>query len=108
MDQSATLEPGTGDVFMLRGVLDFRTVPDLDKQSRVLFGTRKEVTVDLSGVTRANSAGLALLMEWVQMARRGGRNFRFANIPEKLLSLARVTELDEFLPRADAGRTAPA
>lgn len=103
MDDSATLEPGSGDVFMLRGLLDFGTVTDLNVRARELFGAKKEITVDLSGVTRANSAGLALLMEWVWVARQQGRSFKFANIPAKLLSLAHVTELDEFLPRVDAG-----
>ncbi len=103
MDASATLEAGTGGVFMLRGSLDFGTVTDLDARARELFGEKKEITVDLSGVTRANSAGLALLMEWVHVARQQGRSFKFANIPAKLLSLAHVTELDEFLPGADAG-----
>lgn len=92
------LESGTAaGMFTLKGRLDFQTVPDLAKQARLLFGDGKTIAVDLSGVTHSNSAGLALLLEWVRTSRVEQRRFSFQNIPEKLLSIARVTEVDDFI-----------
>ncbi len=55
------------------------------------------VTVDLAGVRRADSAGLALLLEWARAARRQGRPIHFVHTPEQLKSLARVTGVDAIL-----------
>jgi phospholipid transport system transporter-binding protein len=54
--------------------------------------------VDLSGVTHADSAGVALLIEWVAALRDTGREIRFSAIPGQVLAIARLSGVDEFLP----------
>jgi phospholipid transport system transporter-binding protein len=44
--------------------------------------------VDLGGVTRADSAGLALLLELARDARAAGRELRCTRVPEQLRRLA--------------------
>jgi phospholipid transport system transporter-binding protein len=55
--------------------------------------------LDLGGVGRADSAGLALLVEWSRQARRGRTALRFVNVPAQIRSLARVSHLEWLLAR---------
>ena len=43
--------------------------------------------IDLSGVTSSDSAGLALLIEWLSVAQAAGRSLKFENIPLQLHQL---------------------
>jgi len=82
----------------VEGVLDFDSVVPLLAQSRSHLGENKHLEVDLRGVRRANSAGLALLLEWVDLAHRQGVSLRLRNPPESLMRLAAVTNVAELLP----------
>lgn len=88
-------------LFRISGVLDFDSVPVIFSESLACFGTSGDIVLDLSGVTRANSAGLALLLEWQRLARRGGRVFRLHNLPPSLRNIAAMSELQELLPAED-------
>jgi phospholipid transport system transporter-binding protein len=57
--------------------------------------TSKQITVDLGGVGNADSAGLALMIEWVKYSRSKRVQLRFRNIPEQLLNLAKLSGLDK-------------
>lgn len=52
------------------------------------------VTLDLSGVTLGDSAGLSLLVEWIVLANKKGVEIRYVNMPQQLSHLAQVLELD--------------
>ncbi|HEY8553493.1 MAG TPA: STAS domain-containing protein, partial [Burkholderiales bacterium] len=52
-------------VLAVAGDLTFETVPEIYAESRAWFERANgRVTVDLAEVERADSAGLALLLEW--------------------------------------------
>jgi phospholipid transport system transporter-binding protein len=57
-----------------------------------------EVCIDLSGITRADSAGLALLIDWLRIARREKVTLRFEKLPEQLTQIAEVCDLHSVLP----------
>ena len=80
---------------IVEGELSFATVPALATPPWPQGDA--PVTVDLGGVRRADSAGLALLLEWARAARRQGRPIRFVHTPEQLKSLARVTGVNTIL-----------
>jgi phospholipid transport system transporter-binding protein len=85
-------------VLAVRGALTFATVSDLYPQSEGwIRDSAGPVTVDLKDVRRADSAGLALLVEWLRLARAGGRELRFINVSEQVRSLARVNGLGRAL-----------
>jgi phospholipid transport system transporter-binding protein len=88
---------GNGD-WLLEGELDFFTVPGVLDRSRSCQPGEGAIRVDLKGVTRADSAGLALLLEWLRKAERAGCSISFVNVPEQLMSIARVCGLEEILP----------
>lgn len=53
--------------------------------------------LDLSGVTGADSAALALLLELLRHSRQRGNALRVGPLPPTLTSLARLYGLDELL-----------
>lgn len=87
--------------FALEGELVFATVRALDRAARKAFDGAAQVEVDLAGVTRCDSAALALLLEWTGRAKRAGTGLRFRALPASLLSIAAISEVDELLPRAE-------
>ncbi len=95
---AARLDSSAKDRFRLSGVLGFHTVPELWQQTRMLFHDCQSLTIDLSGVERSDSAGLALLVEWMREAARCGVELRFVNMPAQMLAIARVSSLDRILP----------
>ena len=74
---------------VLAGELSFAQVPALLDRARdeIAAGTGP-VELDLSGVTRVDSAGLALLLELARTARARGRELRCTRAPEQLRRLA--------------------
>jgi phospholipid transport system transporter-binding protein len=87
-----------GGGFVLTGELVFDTVPGLLESGRTMFDTpAATIGLDLRRVSRADSAGLALLVEWLRAARRCGKSIVFRNIPGQLLAIAKVSGLDALL-----------
>jgi len=83
--------------WLLEGELGFATVlAVLESSAKGLTGSR-DIQVDLKGITRADSAGLALLVEWLRESERAGKVITFTNVPEQLLAIARLCGLDEIL-----------
>ena len=65
------------------------------------FADAPRAEVDLSGVTDADSAGLAVLIEWVRAACASGRSIEFRSLPPRLAELARIGGVADLLPVAD-------
>lgn len=67
---------------------------------RALAGAaRNDLQFDCAQVTAADSAGLAVLLDWLAAAKHSGRSLRFAHLPEGLLALGRISEVEELLTR---------
>jgi phospholipid transport system transporter-binding protein len=86
-----------GGHWLLEGELDFTTVPSVLRHAGADMRGLAGIRVDLKGVTRADSAGLALLVEWLRESERAGTPISFINIPVQLLSIARVCGLEKIL-----------
>ena len=85
----------------LVGVLDFQTVPGLLPDGQRMLAGEGPLELDLVEVREANSAGLSLLLEWIDLAGRRGRPLRLYNLPESLANLADLANLGPLLPLAD-------
>lgn len=93
------IEKQGDNTFLLKGVLTMQTVSGLAREAEPLLSASKgDVCIDLAQVERADSAGLALLIEWQRLARRCGFSISFRNLPAQLMQIARVSELHEILP----------
>jgi phospholipid transport system transporter-binding protein len=91
------LERRADGSFVVRGDLSFETVPDLWKESQQAFRAASSLVIDLGEVGVADSAGLALLLEWLHLSRQGGAQLRYAHVPEGLRALARIAEVEDLL-----------
>jgi phospholipid transport system transporter-binding protein len=76
--------------WILVGDLSFTTVPALSGGLDIESADRPRISIDLAGVTRSDSAGLALLIEWLRESERLGKTITFLNMPAQMRSIARV------------------
>ena len=99
----------TGEVFeiggdgtvRISGPLTFDTVEEVRAAARARIGPdgwRGEgLTFDLAGVGPADSAGLALLVDWRRTAHREGVRIHFRGTPPALRAIARLCGVDSHL-----------
>ena len=93
-------QPLGGGRYRVSGDLGFEAVPDLWEQSLAQFDSSADVVIDLGQVNHVDSAGLVLIIEWIRWAQSNQTRLRLAEVPEKVLALARISEVDEFLAGA--------
>lgn len=86
--------------FLISGELNVQSVPQAEQQMAVLLSQLPvgELCIDLQAVTRCDSAGLALLVAWLRAAKRLQLRLVYRHLPEQLLQIAKVTEVNSFLP----------
>ena len=94
-------EPTSGRV-TLTGELTFASAREARQLGLlVLEGSRAErIVIDCGGVTRADSAGLAVLLDWLAWGRRKSRAISLENLPASLVAIARISEVDGLLQAA--------
>lgn len=87
-----------GATIGIEGELDFVTAVTLRPElEAAIDGAGKDVVLDLSGVSRANSVGLSLVLVAARRVREKGGNLRLTEVPQALRSIATVCQLDEWL-----------
>ena len=101
MNNTYTLEDLGDGRFALRGDMNFETAERILRESESPFEEHTQIEVDLSGVEDSDSAGLALLLEWVTWANHSVREIRFQKIPERILAIAKTTEVERLLTRGE-------
>lgn len=87
----------------LQGELSFATATAALQESRRLFNGRPAIELDLAGVGRADSAGLALLLEWIHWARNHDCRLSLHNIPQQIIAIAQISEAEGMLRRGHGG-----
>ncbi|HEY8053978.1 MAG: lipid asymmetry maintenance protein MlaB [Steroidobacterales bacterium] len=96
-----TLEPAAAGHCVARGVLTFATARAARARGLAVLSAAPAgpLEIDCAGLGVADSAGLAVLLDWLSAARRAGRSLRYAHLPQDLVALARIGEVDELLER---------
>lgn len=80
------------------GTLTIATAPRALEAARDCFEQGNGVLqVDLGDLQHTDSAALAVLLEWHRVAARKGRSLEFVAVPERLLQLAQISELEEVV-----------
>jgi len=87
----------TNSMTTLPNTLGFSTVSALLPQADTLIASG---ALDLSGVTRADSAGISLLLELNRRAQARGVQLRMTGANEQIRSLLSFFGLDEILTLA--------
>ena len=94
-------EPTSGRV-VVTGELTFGTAREARQIGiLVLESSRAErIVVDCAAVSRADSAGLAVLLDWLAWGRRRSKPLSLQNLPASLIAIARISEVDGLLTAA--------
>ena len=95
------LQESSPGKFAARGQLTFATARGARESGLTAFGdaSSRDLQVDCSGITSSDSAGMAVLLDWLAIAKRSGRSMRFASLPEQVLALARISDVLELLEK---------
>lgn len=106
MSRATLIDLGSGR-YKVTGDLDFNSVAPLvaDGERQFAGAGVGPLDIDLAEVGQANSAGLALLFEWLDRAKGRGQTLRFTSFPNSLARIAAITNLTGLLPCP--GETAP-
>lgn len=87
-----------GDRLMLEGRLTMSTVPAL-YATGLQHLAQDDLLVDWSKVEAVDSAAVSMLLGWSRAAKANQRDLRVTNLPDDLLSLARLYGVAEMLPQ---------
>lgn len=95
------LEPAGAGRYRLSGVVRLDSAAEVLALGVEAFAGQASVEVDLAGVSDADSAGLAVLIEWTRQLRLEGRTIMFRSMPPRLAGMARMGGVAALLPTAD-------
>lgn len=96
MTDAFTLEQND-DRCLVAGVLDFTTAREALERISALVHSSELLHISLAGVTRCNSAALALMIELKAVAHRAGHQVTFSDVPEGMGQLAKVCQVESFI-----------
>ncbi len=90
----------TENVLALSGVLDFDSVVDLEADGShwIINKAPQNCWLDLKSISYSSSAGLALLLVWLQVALQHKKVLVIENVPQDMISMAKLVGLDKSLP----------
>ena len=87
--------------FAARGALTFANARRARSEGLHALRTSsaRDLEVDCGGIAHSDSAGLAVLLDWMAIMKREGRPLCFANLPAGLLAVARISGVEEMLQK---------
>jgi len=90
-------EPSTA-VLQPTGRLNMVAAPAFkDLVEETVAAGRARIVVDLAEVTFIDSSGLGALIAGLKTARQAGGDLRIADVPEQVMTVLRLTNLDRVL-----------
>lgn len=95
--------PNNADVVLqnnelvLSGNLDFTNVMRVFEKGLAQFNTAPNLVFNFAGLKTSNSAGVALMIEWVRCAKQRNKAIKFQSVSPELLSIAKAAGLDKLL-----------
>ncbi|HEV2271641.1 MAG TPA: STAS domain-containing protein [Steroidobacteraceae bacterium] len=94
----AATSPGR---FAARGALSFSNAKRARSEGlQALRGaSARDLEIDCGGISHSDSAGLAVLLDWMSIMKSEGRPLCFANLPPGLLAVARISGVEEMLQK---------
>jgi phospholipid transport system transporter-binding protein len=96
------IEPDGAGRLAASGELDFSTAAAALEAGLRLIRPGERFTIDLGGITAGDSAGLAVLVEWISAAQARGATIAYERVPAQILAIARISELDGLLTHQPA------
>ena len=97
-DSSFRIERADASNVRVSGAIGFGDATEAVKRTDELFAANaNDVTVDLGGLSRADSATLGVLLLWAAAAATRRVRLRFANLPQGLQALAHLCDAEPLL-----------
>jgi phospholipid transport system transporter-binding protein len=94
----ARIEVGNDRQLFVSGVLDMDSAASTARYgATVLRGMGSEVTIDLQAVAQSDSAALAVLIDWLRVARQRQQRLHFINLPIHLVQMAKAFHLSDLI-----------
>lgn len=86
--------------YVIEGELNNQTVPAISQKLHTLLlnADGNKLTFDLALVSRSDSAGVALLVEAMQLAKTANLSLLFINLPQQMQDIAGISGLLDILP----------
>ena len=97
MSQDFILEPKGDHAYTARGALSFESATRALARGLAVLRPGAALEMDLTNVSSGDSAGLAVLIEWLAVAKARNASLRFTGIPAPILAVAQIAEIDELL-----------
>jgi phospholipid transport system transporter-binding protein len=98
---AGSLESIASGQYRLSGAVTVANAATLQRQGLSAFaGERGHFSIDLAGVAPIDSAGLALLIDWMAAAQAAGASLSYLHLPVPARTLARLSEVETLLEPA--------
>jgi phospholipid transport system transporter-binding protein len=75
----------------LAGDLCFHSVAGLSKNLASLSKDKQKLMVNLNAIAHSDSAGLAIILAWVQLAKQNKFILSFMHMPQQIIKMAEIT-----------------
>ena len=100
MIEAGVAEGASPGRYRVSWAMTFETAPVLAATDWSTVDAER-VCVDLSGIGHVDSAGVAVLVDWLATAGYHGRSLTFEGAPPQLVAIARVSGVDILLGLSD-------
>jgi ABC-type transporter Mla MlaB component len=84
-------------VYRVQAPLTFASVASLRQDGVKLIQSTQNLTFELQAVPAVDSAGLALLVDWLAAAKSHSCALRYVGPSETLISLARLSDVEKLI-----------
>ncbi|WP_300370492.1 STAS domain-containing protein [Methyloprofundus sp.] len=84
------------DHIIIKGDLTFSTINKAHTTALKLEQSAPSINIDLQQLGKIDSAGLALLIEWIKFAQASQTELRFTHIPAQLSALTKLCDISEI------------
>jgi phospholipid transport system transporter-binding protein len=95
---TSVVAAGSGSI-TVSGALTFTTAREarIAGLDAIAASEGREIVVDCGAVSESDSAGLAVLLDWLGAAQRRQLTLRFSNVPQRLSAIAQISEIEDAL-----------
>jgi phospholipid transport system transporter-binding protein len=93
----ASIESVAAGELAVSGELVFASAAELLQRGDKMIAGESPLTIDLAAVGDCDSAGLALLLEWLDLGRQRDIVIRYRNTPAALLGIARLSNVVDLI-----------
>ncbi|MDC9728393.1 MAG: STAS domain-containing protein [Methyloprofundus sp.] len=90
-----TITQGAKNCFSLSGDLSFETISNKTINELKVHTSHSPSYIDLQALQKIDSAGVALLIEWIKFAHEHQQELLFDAIPPQLAALIKLSDLSD-------------